>query len=47
MKDIEDRIQSLADVLAFPVGDQDNAEKARRKALRKYVLLHSETPTCY
>jgi len=45
MKEIEDRIHSLADVLTLPVDGQDNAEKARRKALRKFVLLHNETLT--
>lgn len=44
MKEIEERIESLADVLASPVGDQDSGEKARREALRKFVLLLDMTP---
>ena len=39
IRDIEERVQSLADVLASPVNDQDSGEKARRETLRKYVLL--------
>lgn len=37
IREIEERVQSLSEILASPVGDQDNEEKARRKALRKYV----------
>ena len=32
-------MESLAEVLASPVDDQDSGEKARREALRKFVLL--------
>jgi hypothetical protein len=42
IRDIEERIQSLAEVLASPMNDQDSEEKARRKALRKFVPLRSE-----
>ena len=38
IKDIEERVQSLGEVLASPVGVQDVEEKGRREALRKYVL---------
>ena len=38
IRDLEERVQSLADVLAPPVGDQNNGEKARRAALRKSAL---------
>ena len=37
IEDIEARIQSLGDVLASPVGEQDAEEKARREVLKKYV----------
>ena len=43
--DIEERVQSLAEILASPLVDQDSAEKVRREALRKLVLHHSETPS--
>ena len=39
IREIEERVQSLADVFASPVNDQDSGEKARRETLRKYVLL--------
>ena len=42
MKEIEERIQSLAQVLASPVGDQDCEEKARRDVLRKSVCSHQK-----
>jgi len=45
IRDIEERVQSLAEVLASPVGDQDSGEKARREALLEFVLFHNETPT--
>ena len=38
IRDIEERIESLGEVLTSPMGDRDSEEKARRKALRKYVL---------
>ena len=38
IRDIEERVQSLAEILASPVGDQDSGEKARREALRKFAL---------
>ena len=36
MRDIEERVRSLSEVLASPVGDQDSEEKARREVLRKF-----------
>ena len=39
IKDTEERIQSLSEILTSPVDDQDTNEKARRAALRKFVLL--------
>ena len=41
VKDIEERVQSLGEVLASQVGDRDKEEKARRKALRKFEPSHS------
>jgi hypothetical protein len=38
IKDIEKRVQSLGEVLASPVDDQDKEEKARRETLRRFVL---------
>ena len=38
MKDIGERVKSLRELLASPVGDQDTGEKARRTALRKFVF---------
>jgi hypothetical protein len=38
IKDIEQRVQSLAKILASPARDQDSEEKARREALRELVL---------
>ncbi|KAF9644576.1 hypothetical protein BDM02DRAFT_927883 [Thelephora ganbajun] len=35
IKDIEERVQSLAETLTSPVGDRDSEEKARRETLRK------------
>ena len=43
-EDIEERVKSLAGTLASPVGDQDSEEKARRKALREFVVLLFEKP---
>lgn len=40
IREIEERLQSLADVFASPVNDQDSGEKARRETLRKYVLFN-------
>jgi hypothetical protein len=45
IKDIEERVQSLSEVLASPVGDQDSEEKARREALRRFVPPLQETLT--
>lgn len=45
IRDIEERVQSLAEVLASPVGDQDSEEKARREALRKFALYPSKVPS--
>ena len=36
--DIEKRVQSVAEALTYPVGDQDSGEKARREALRRFLL---------
>ena len=38
IKDIEDRIESLSEILASPVRDQDTDEKARRTTLRRFVF---------
>ena len=38
IRDIETRVQSLSEVLTYPVGNQDREEKARREALRRLVL---------
>jgi len=46
MREIEERIQSLAEVLGSPVDGRDSEEKARRGALRELVLL-SDTPGYY
>jgi len=49
IREIEERVQSLAEALTSPVGDQDSGEKARREVLRKFVfphqgaLVHGET----
>ena len=37
IREIEERIQSLG-VLAYPIDDEDNEEKARRDTLRRFVL---------
>ena len=37
IRDIEERIRSLGGILTCLVGGQDNGEKARREALRRYV----------
>ena len=42
IRDIEERVQSLAGVLGSPICDEDN-EKARGEALRRFVPQHSET----
>ena len=42
IKEIEERVQSLGEVLASPVGVRDDAEKARRNALRKLVISPSD-----
>ena len=42
IRDIEGRVQSLAEASASPTSDQDSEEKARRKALRKFVPRRSE-----
>ena len=41
IKDIEERVQSLAGVLTSPICDQDSEEKARREALRRFVPQHN------
>ena len=38
INDIEERIESLGEMLASPVGDQDAEEKARRTTLKKFVF---------
>ena len=38
IRDIEERVQSLGEVLASPVREQDDEEKARRENLRKCVF---------
>ena len=43
INDIEERIESLGEILAFPVGDWDAEEKARRTALKKFVFLLQES----
>ena len=40
--DIEERIESLSEILAFPAGDQDTEEMSRRTALRKLVFALQE-----
>ena len=37
IEDIEERVQSLAEVLAYPVDGLDGEEKARREVLRGFV----------
>ena len=41
IKEVEERVQSLGGILAYPVGDQDREEKARRDTLKRFVLPHS------
>ena len=43
VNDIEERIESLSEMLASPVGDRDAEEKARRAALKKFVFLLQES----
>ena len=43
--DIEERIESLGEILAFPAGDQDIEEITRRIALRKFVFALQEALT--
>jgi hypothetical protein len=38
IRDVEERVQSLGEILKYPVGDQDTDEKARRETLRRFVL---------
>lgn len=45
VKDIDERVQSLYEVLSSPVGDQDFEEKARRESLRMSVYSLQGTPT--
>ena len=42
VKDIDERIQSLGEILTCNIGDQDSKEKARREVLRRYVPLPFE-----
>ena len=39
IEDIEERIQTLAEVLTYPVDGLDSEERARREALRKFVCF--------
>ena len=39
VKETERRVQLLSDVLAFPVSENDYAEKERRAELRRFVLV--------
>lgn len=41
VKDIDQRVRSLAGLLAAPVGEDDYAEKARRMELRRFVLARA------
>ena len=43
IRGVEERIQSLCGILAYPVDDQDREEKARREILRKFVFSLSRT----
>ena len=47
IKDIEERVQSLTEVLTSPVDDQDSEERTRREALRKFVLPRQGTLVYY
>lgn len=38
MRELEERVQSLGEILASPVGDRDDKENARRNVLRKSVI---------
>ena len=42
IRGVEERIQSLCGILAYPVDDQDREEKARREILRKFVFSLQE-----
>ena len=43
IKDIEEGVQSFAGVLTPSVCDENDEEKARGEALRRFVPQHSET----
>ena len=45
INDIEERIESLSEILAFPAGDQDTDEMKRRIALRMLVFVLQEALT--
>ena len=45
INDIEERIESLSEILAFPAGDQDTEEMKRRIALRMLVFALQEALT--
>ena len=45
IRDIEERIQSLGEVLTYPLSDQDSEEKARREALGRSALSHLSDPS--
>lgn len=38
IREVEERIQSLGEILAYPIGEQDSDEKARRESLKRFVL---------
>ena len=43
IKDIEEKVRSLAGVLTPSVCDEDGEEKARREAFRRFVPQHNES----
>ena len=43
--DIEARVESLAEMLASSVCDEDSEERARREVLRRFVPQHSKIPS--
>ena len=44
IRELEERIRSMGGILAFPVSDKDSEERARREALRRFVLPLGDTP---
>ena len=45
IREIEERVQSLAGVLASSICEEDSEEMARREALRRFVPQYSESPS--